>query len=72
MVSVTTLPFIILAGFAIFLAGVGITISIAMRLYYVDNSKDAAVSYFSLGAVSLMPVIIYLICLLKRFTNFAT
>jgi len=67
-----TINLLILTGFALLLAGVGIMACCAIKFYCVDNDKENALLYFYLGIVSLIPEIVYLICLLKKFANFGT
>lgn len=69
MISVNLL---ILTGVALIMAGIGTLGCCAIKSYYADGDKDNASLYFYLGVVSLIPLIIYLLVLLKKFANFST
>jgi len=67
-----TINLLILTGVALLMAGMGTLACCAIKFYYVDNDKENASLYFFLGIVSLIPEIVYLLILLKKFANFGT
>ena len=56
----------ILLGFALLFAGLGITGCISFYQYGIENNKDIAGLYYFLGAVSMVPLAIYLLILVKH------